>query len=104
MIIKIFRAIIDNEKQSYYPFSIFLVSILFWYLFFPSTLNINKSIFLGALLTFVIYSFLRIIKKIPHRQIPEHYSEGAKTTMRIFIFMALLGLLIYHIDKYKLFD
>jgi len=103
MIINFFRAIVDNEKQSYYPFSIFLVSIFFWYLFFPM-LNVKKSIFLGASLTFAIYSFLRIIKKIPHRQIPEHYSERAKTTIRIFIFISMLGFLLYHINHYKLFD
>jgi len=97
--------IIKNYRS--YPILILIFFILIglgWYLVFGSILAYDKIILLAILSIFSLGSFIGIFIKLRYRQIPEHYSEGAKTAMRIFIFMALLGLLIYHIDKYKLFD
>ena len=101
MIRKIFKAIQHNEQTSYYPLTIFMLSFLFWYFFFGTFLTFGKLFLLAILLTSVIYSFLRIVKRIPHRQIPDNYPEWAKIAMRIFIALFFVFLLIYHINKYK---
>ena len=101
---KFLKAIINNEKASSYPLSWFILSIIFWYIFFGTILKYDKLILLSILSTFSISSFIGVFTKTSYRQIRDHYPEWAKTAMRIFIFISLLGLLIYHIDKYKLFD
>jgi hypothetical protein len=101
---RFFKAIIINEKVSSYPLTIFILNLIFCYIFFGTVLKYDKLILLSILSTFSISSFIGIFTKISYRQIRDYYPEWAKTAMRIFIFIFLLGLLLYHIDEYKLFD
>ncbi len=78
----------------------FCINILFWYLFFGTKLKYSELILLAILLTFTIGTLIGIFIKISYRQIPDHYEEWAKNLIRILIFVCMLFLLIYYINKY----
>jgi len=78
------------------------INILFFYLLFDVKLRYSELILLSILLTFTTGAFIGIFTKIPYRQIPDHYDEWAKTIMRIFIFISIFFLFIYHLNKYQI--
>ncbi len=94
-VVKILKVI----KGSYaYILLLFGLTFLFWYIYFKD-LDIENLIFYSFLSAFVIDNFIAIFIRLPHRNIPENYSIWTNIFMRVFLFLFVLFILIYNLNK-----
>ena len=99
---KFFEKIKKYRTNPKLVFIFFCINVLFIYLFFGTKLKYSELILLSILLTLTIATLIGIFTKISYRQIPDYYSEWAKTSMRVIIFISLFILFIYHTYKFNL--
>ena len=103
-IIYFLKKIKRSQESTDYLLIFFIISLLFWYLFFYELLNLKKLVLLSILSMALLHSGLRIFKKIPHHHIRNDYNEQIKTLMRIFIFFIPLVVLLNLMNTYEIID
>ena len=76
------------------------LSFLFWYIYFY-----DKDFEIGSLIGNSLFSaitfdnFMAIFIRLPHRYIPEDYPLWANISMRVFLFLVALLLLVHQLYK-----
>ena len=86
-------------KRSYtYMFFLFGISFLFWYIYIPD-LDI-ESFFLYSVISAITFdNFMAIFIRLPNKNIPKNYPLWANILMRVFLFLFVLFILIYNLNK-----
>ena len=86
-------------KRSYmYIFLLFGLSFLFWYIF-SNDLDTESFIFYSVISVYTFDNFIAIFIRLPHRGIPDDYSILASISIRVFLFLFLLFILVHNLIK-----
>jgi len=88
-------------KRSYtYMFLLFGLSFLFWYIYLHDKDFEIKSLIGNSLFSAITFdNFIAIFIRLPNRYIPEDYPLWANISMRVFLFLVALLLLVHQLYK-----
>ena len=86
-------------KRSYtYMFFLFGISSLFWYIYIPD-LDIGRFFLYSVVSAGTFDNFIAIFIRLPKRNIPENYPLWADILIRVILFLFVLFILVYNLNK-----
>ena len=88
-------------KRSYtYMFFVFGCSLLFWYIYlYHKDFELENFILYSFFSAATFDNFIAIFIRLPHKNIPDNYPLWANILIRVILFLFVLFVLVYELNK-----